>query len=127
MHPLTKATLAHLLAALLTLLLTRAYALFARGAASPCMTLLPLLPLLAGVLPFLLLRLLLPRITRPPAWRLFLNLWNSALATLATGMFLTGILDIAGSSSPLLPLFPIVALSLALLSLPPFLVAWQHA
>ncbi len=94
----------------------RIYALFAHGVSSASMSLLFLYPLLGGFLPFFLLWRYPPRSAQQPG-RLPFNCWNSGLAALAAGSLLRGIMQIAGTSSPLLVAFPALGWSLILLGL----------
>jgi len=64
-----------------------------------------LYPALMGLVPFLLLTALLPRIRRRRFLRLAFNLYNSGVATLTVGAMLDGILEIAGTASAYQPLF----------------------
>lgn len=78
----------------------KVYGLFGHGVRSAAMTWMFLYPLLGGGLLFLLLRFARPRIQRYGLYRLGYNLYNAGIATLTTGSFLQGILEIAGTASP---------------------------
>ncbi len=67
------------------------------------------IPLLFGVVPYtiLLIKGKFPH-------RVFLNLWNSAVATLSVGCLFKGVLAIAGYTNSLIIVYPIVGIALAL-------------
>ena len=81
------------------------YAIFGHGVRSDAMTWMFLYPLIGGTLFYLLIELLIPWINRLVGYRVFFNIYNSGIATLTTGSFLEGILDIAGTSSPYVTVF----------------------
>lgn len=75
------------------------YGMFGHGVHSPCMTWMFLYPLVGGAAFYSLICLTIPGVVRLPRYRLFFNLYNSAIATLTLGSFLKGILFIAGTDS----------------------------
>ncbi len=66
-------------------------------------------PLVMGVVPY---TLLLMREKYPN--RIFLNLWNSAIATLSVWSVMKGVLAIAGYTNSLIVVYPVVGVALAL-------------
>lgn len=96
-----KTALVYFEMAALCLLFDRVYALFGHGVSSAAMTFMFLYPLLMGALPFSVLWIALPRVKRPlRGSRLLYNAYNSGVAALTASSLLTGILEIAGTSSP---------------------------
>lgn len=81
------------------------YALFGHGVRSAFMSCMFLVPLLGGAVVYYLIGFLAFDAARAPLWRLASNLYNSGLAALAAGCMLQGILEIAGTASPYVPLF----------------------
>lgn len=93
-----------LLAALGCVAVDNIYALFGHGVRSAAMSLMFLYPL-GGSCFYALLAMLRPGRLEGGGGRLGRNLLNSGIAALAVGSLLTGILEIAGSSSPYPPWF----------------------
>ncbi len=91
-------------------------------------------PLILGVLAFLALWLALPDAPAQKGYRLFFNLWNSGVAVQVVRKGIQGILEIAGGTSDLLPVFRYAAyglLGLAALCFVPvgiraLLVLWKR-
>lgn len=81
------------------------YAQFAHGVSSAFMTYLFAIPLVLGALPALCLHLAKAR-PLPVAAR---QAWGLAVASLALASCLHGIFDIAGTASPWLPVYLVVA------------------
>ena len=78
-------------------------------------------PLLMGVVPYTILRMK----GKNPS-RVFLNLWNSAIATLTVGSVFAGVLAIAGYTNDLVAVYPIVGCALALAAIASaFLQRWR--
>ncbi|MBQ3264577.1 MAG: hypothetical protein IJH07_02245 [Ruminococcus sp.] len=69
------------------------------------------IPLMMGVLPYSILLL----IEKHPD-KVFLNLWNTAIATLSTGSVFAGVLAIYGTTNSLIIVYPIAGGILMLLS-----------
>ena len=90
---------------LFSLAVSEIYARFSHGVSSVFMTWLFCIPLIFGVAAFALGALL----HFPPMPRAAFNLYNSAVAAAATASLLRGVLEIAGTSSPLLIVFPLTA------------------
>lgn len=96
-----KATLIYLEAAALCILFDRVYALFGHGVSSAAMTFMFLYPLLGGALPFGVCWAAKLHIARPVRCRrLLFNTYNSGVAALTVASALTGVFEIAGTSSP---------------------------
>lgn len=100
-----KTIIVYLLLSLLMIVINYVYGIFGHGVSSPAMTWMFLYPLLGGALLFLLIDRLTPGITRYAGYRVFVNAYHSGIATLTLGLFLKGILDIAGTSSPYIVFF----------------------
>ena len=88
------------------------YEAFSHGVYSYWMLFAFAIPLMMGVLPYtiLLLKEKYPN-------RLFLNIWNSAIATLSMGSVFAGVLEIYGTTNSLIIVYPIAGGLLMLLSL----------
>ncbi|WKY46610.1 hypothetical protein Q5O24_09475 [Eubacteriaceae bacterium ES3] len=92
------------------------YGLFGHGVHSPYMTYMFLYTLLGGSLFYIGLYKSLPSLIKSKAYRLLNNLYNSGIATLTVGSFLSGILEIAGTGSDYQKYFFIVGFSMVGLS-----------
>lgn len=88
------------------------YSRFSHGVQSPFMTLMFMVPLLGGALPALVARLANVR----PAPRVSRQAWALALASLTVACCLQGIFEIAGTNSPLLVAYPVIALLFAVVA-----------
>lgn len=75
------------------------------------------IPLMMGVLPYAILLL-----KEKYPGKMFLNLWNTASATLSIGSVFAGVLAIYGTTNSLIIVYPIVAGILILISLASLLV-----
>ena len=82
-------------------LFSAVYEHFSHGVDSDYMIWLFAIPLLGGVLPFLLIRLF----SLPFPNRLSLNAYNSAVATFTVGCCMQGVFEIYGTVSSLLPYY----------------------
>lgn len=110
------------------------YEYYSHQVYSPYMVFLFSLPLLGGALPFLLLWLWHRRSRTGPATdgdrpypgRLSTNTWHFGLATLTIGCCLRGVLDIYGTTSPLLIIYAGTGGTLLLVSLLSALRDYQH-
>ncbi len=100
-----KTVLASLVFAMAAVAIDRIYALFGHGVSSAFMTWVFLYPLLGGALVYLLIAVSARLVIGAPGYRLFCNIYNSGIATLAAGSLLRGILEIAGTGSPYTALF----------------------
>jgi hypothetical protein len=100
-----RTAITYLAVSALCILIDKVYALFGHGVHSAAMSLMFLYPLLAGMLPFLLMGLFLPRADQVRHYRPCFNCYNSGIAALTCGSLLQGIFEIAGTSSPYLPAF----------------------
>jgi len=89
------------------------YALFGHGVRSYSMSFMFLYPLIGGMLIFLLLGFIAPEVSGGRMYRSGYNLYNFGIATLTTGSFFKGILDIAGTASEYTVYFFIAGWSLA--------------
>ena len=81
------------------------YSRFSHGVHSPFMTFMFMVPLLGGALPALIARIA----NAQPAPRASRQAWALALASLTVACCLRGIFEIAGTNSPLLVVYPVVA------------------
>lgn len=85
------------------------YSLFSHGMSSPSMTYLYLIPFIAGCGIYLLLYFIDENMAGRQYFRLFYNIYNTAVAILSAGQLLNGIFVIAGSGSKLLSYYYITA------------------
>jgi hypothetical protein len=83
------------------------YAAFGHRVRSPSMNFMFLFPFLGGALPFFVLNLVKPGYIKKTFSRIAFNLYNSGLATLTIASLLQGIVEIAGTGSEWIPLFPV--------------------
>ena len=93
------------------------YELFSHGVYSYFMIYAFVIPLLFGVVMYIIML-----ITGKYPGRLFLNLWNSAIATLSAGSVFQGVLEIYGTTNSLVIVYPIVGGVLVILSLVSLLI-----
>ena len=94
------------------------YEAFSHGVYSYFMLFAFAIPLMMGVLPYTILLLK----ERYPN-RLFLNLWNAAIATLSMGSVFAGVLAIYGTTNSLIIVYPVAGGVLILLSLVSLLIS----
>lgn len=113
----------YLILAFAAVLTDNIYALFGHGVRSASMTWMFLYPLLGGALVYLLIELLIPRLSAAAGFRLSCNLYNSGIALLTVGNFLRGILEIAGTESAYVPVFSIAGWGFAAAGMVRFLSA----
>lgn len=85
------------------------YEMFSHGVYSYFMIYAFAFPLVMGVVPYTIMLL---KNVRPE--RLPLLLWNSAIATFATGSLFYGVLQIYGTTNSLIVVYPIAGLALAI-------------
>lgn len=104
---------------LLCLTVSEIYSRFSHGVSSPFMTWLFCFPLFFGVAAFLLFGLF--RLSPMP--RLAFNCYNSAVAALSVWSLLRGILEIAGTDSPLLGVLVAAGILLFVVTV----VVWLHS
>jgi hypothetical protein len=95
-----KTVIVYLIISIFCFAVNRIYAIFGHGVSSAYMTWMFLYPLLGGALFYLIIELFLKNIKHASKYRLFYNIYNSAIAILTVGSFLKGIFDIAGTNSP---------------------------
>lgn len=107
-----KTAIVYLAVTVFCVIFDRVYALFGHGVFSASMSFMFLYPLLAGVLPFLLLWLFAPQADKVKYYRLFYNCYNSGVATLTVGSMLNGIFEIAGTSSSYVIVFTVCGWSM---------------
>ena len=88
------------------------YAHFSHGVHSPFMTFMFMVPLLGGALPSLIAHVANVR----PAPRVSRQAWALALASLTVACCLRGIFEIAGTNSPLLVVYPAIAVLFAIVA-----------
>ena len=93
------------------------YALFGHGVRSASMSFMFLYPLLGGSLLYFLFGAIRPGMVSVKPYRLGYNLYNSGIATLTTGSFFKGILDIAGTASEYTKIFMLIGLAFAITGL----------
>jgi len=102
-----KTMIVYFAVSLFCILFDRVYALFGHGVYSASMSLMFLYPLVGGALAFLLLWFFIPGGDNVPCYRFSYNSYNSGVAMLTIQSVLTGIFEIAGTSSPYLIVFTI--------------------
>jgi hypothetical protein len=126
MKPNAKRALTFIGLSLFTLVFGVVYHQFSHGVTSALMSY-AWVPVAGAALSYTVVWLLLPGLSKRPTYRLTVNLLNTATAWQTLGMILSAVIAIAGSSSPYLPFYAIVALlfyglsvlSLGLLSIKP--------
>lgn len=99
------------------LMVNKIYSLFGHGVSSDAMTYMFLFPLIGGVVFYLFIFTVIIKDNKPNGYRLFYNIYNSGIATLAIGSFLKGILEIAGTNSKYVSFYNIVGSIFIALSL----------
>jgi hypothetical protein len=97
---LGKTTGSYLILSVLAIVIDKVYGIFGHGVHSTAMTWMFLYPLLGGALFYFIILMLMPNITKFAGYRVFLNAFNSGIATLTIASFLKGIFEIAGTNSP---------------------------
>lgn len=112
-----KTVIAYLALSAAAIAVDNIYALFGHGVRSASMSSMFLYPLLGGALMYVLLGIVVPGIASRKLFRLGYNLYNSGIATLTTGSFLRGILDIAGTASEYTGIFMLAGLAFAVTGL----------
>lgn len=109
MNRLVKTVLVYFCISIFTMFFTYIYSLFSHGMSSASMTYLYLLPFILGCGLYLIIYLVNESIAERPYFRLFYNIYNTAVAILTAGQLLNGIFVIAGSGSKLLRYYYITA------------------
>lgn len=104
-HKLQRAAAVHLGVSFFLILADRIYAQFSHGVSSMFMSGAFLCPFIGGVLFYLTLLLIVPRVSAMPKYRLMANLQNSGVALLAVGCFVKGVFQIAGTDSSLMVVY----------------------
>lgn len=105
---LRKASLVYLILSFTAIAADKMYDLFGHGVDSPYMTWMFLYPLLGGTLLYFLINFFAPAVVKFSGYRLFLNIYNSGIATLTFGSFLKGVFEIAGTNSDYIVLYDTV-------------------
>lgn len=105
MKKLQKTSAIYLGISLFTILFEGIYSVFSHGMSSDSMTFLFLYPLILGSGLYGVMNLVFPDVIKGKYYRLFSNVYNTAIATLMAGLLLNGIFEIAGSSSGLLKIY----------------------
>ena len=124
---LMKTALVYAGASVFCVVFDRLYAIFGHGVYSPSMSLMFLYPLVGGTLAFSLLLLLKPAADAVAHYRVYYNLYNSGVATLTLASLLSGIFEIAGTSSPYTALYFLTGCLLAAAGAAGFLISDWHA
>ena len=112
-----KTILTYLGISLFTILFEFIYSRFSHGMSSDAITFLFVYPLVLGSGIYGLMDLVFSKVIKSKYFRLFSNIYNTAIATLMSGLMLKGIFEIAGSSSGLLEIYFIVSYILLGISL----------
>ncbi len=97
------------------------YEFFSHGVYSYFMIYAFTIPLLMGVIPYQIFLLK----ERTPS-RIFLNLWNSAIATLSIGSIFEGVLEIYGTTNKLVYIYPIAGAILIFAGIISVLISKKH-
>lgn len=108
---LQKTLVGYSLLTIFFLVFSRIYESFSFGETSFHMHYLFVVPLIGGIILALLLKII------PNLGRLSLNLWNSAVAVLTTGMLFRGIVNLSGRSTTLDQPYWYVGLAFAILAI----------
>lgn len=95
----TKTLIIYSLLSVLCFSINKVYGLFGHGVSSNSMSLMFLYPLAGGLIYFIIVRTLFPKISNFSGFRVFYNLHNSGIAFLTMGSLAKGIFEIAGTSS----------------------------
>ncbi len=101
-----------LFSALLAFIINNVYSIYSHGVSSGAMASAWMLLFCFGTGYFLLMELICGKTGKQIPGRLSLNLYNSGIATLAVGMMIQGVLEIAGSGSDFLILYSIAGIAL---------------
>ncbi len=109
MKPNAKRALIFIGLSLFTLVFGVVYHLFSHGVTSALMSF-AWVPVAGAALGYTVVWLLIPGLSKRPMYRLTVNLLNTATAWQTLGMILSAVIAIAGSSSPYLSFYSIVAL-----------------
>ncbi|WP_243122166.1 hypothetical protein [Clostridium thermarum] len=97
---LRKAIWSYLIISAAAVVIDKIYDLFGHGVDSAAMTWMFLYPLLGGALFYFIIDKRMPNFTKITGYKLFINLYNSGIATLTLASMLKGIFEIAGTNSP---------------------------
>lgn len=92
----------YLILSVVAVVVDKVYGIFSHGVDSAAMTWMFLYPLLGGALFYFIILRLISNITKFAGYRVFLNAYNSGIATLTIASLLKGIFEIAGTNSPYL-------------------------
>lgn len=92
----------YLISSVVAIVVDKVYGIFGHGVESAAMTWMFLYPLLGGALFYFIIERVIPHITKFAGCRVFLNIYNSGIATLTLTSLLKGIFEIAGTNSPYL-------------------------
>lgn len=106
----------YLAISVLLLAFDRTYAIFSYGVSSLSMTLMFLPVLFGGIILVTLRGVMKERLWNHRLYRLFSYLYHSAMVLFVNGMLVTGILEIAHTSSQMLFIFHLLSILVALLS-----------
>ena len=93
------------------------YGFFGHGVTSNAMTWMFLYPLIGGYLVYFILGKIPLQIKSVSHFRVFSNAYNAGIASLTTGSLLTGILEIAGTSSSYTIVFYVIGGILSVIGL----------
>jgi len=109
-----KITFLYILISIFTAIFGAIYELFGHGVYSYFMIYAFLFPLIGGVLPFQIIKVL-PN-------KLQINLYNSGIATLTLGSIIKGVLDIYGTTNDIINIYWIVGSGLIIISFSIYIV-----
>lgn len=119
---LKKTIISYIFLTIFTVIFDRIYSIFSHGVSSSSMNFMFLFPLIGGVIFYLLVALFLGNFNYEN-FRFTFNIYNSGIAIVTVRSLLNGILEIAGTSSPYLPLFNILGWSFILIGI--FLILYK--
>ncbi len=89
----------YLILSVVAVVVDKVYGIFSHGVDSAAMTWMFLYPMLGGALFYFIILRLISNITKFDGYRVFLNAYNSGIATLTIASLLKGIFEIAGTNS----------------------------
>lgn len=105
MKKLQKTSTIYLGISLFAILFARIYSIYSHGMSSNAMSFLFAYSLVLGSCVYGVMSLVFPRVTESRYYRLFSNIYNTAIAVIMAGSLLKGIFEIAGSGSGLLKIY----------------------
>jgi len=96
---INKVIVAYLVLSAIAIIIDKIYDIFGHGVDSSAMTWMFLYPLLGGALFYFIIRFFIPHTIKFAGYRVFLNIYNSGIATMTVASFIKGVIEIAGTNS----------------------------